>query len=158
MIHPAPPTDWDSTSAPDRRCWIEHAAVCSECRDSWIAGDPSRVFTLLADCPVVDEVVEQEALLRLSADIRREMRSGRPAGRLVRLAAAAVLAAALLAPSAAWLLRDRPDAGVQTVAVAEPVLPLAVVEFLSSPGEARVVDLSVGDTQVVMIFDPRLEL
>ncbi len=148
MTHPAPPTDWDSTSAPDRRCWIEHATVCSECRDSWIAGDPSRVFTLLADCPVVDEVVEQEALLRLSADIRREMRSVRPAGRLVRLVAAAVLAAALLAPSAAWLLRDRP----------EPPLPLAIVEFVSSPGEARVVDLSVGDTQVVMIFDPRLEL
>jgi len=34
----------------------------------------------------------------------------------------------------------------------------ADVELLSSPGEGRVVDLTVGDTQVVMIFDPRLEL
>ncbi len=158
MTHPNPPTDWDSATAPDRSCWIEHAAVCPECRDSWIAGDPSLVFALLADCPAVDEVAEQEALDRLSAGIRREILAVRPSGRLIRLAAAAVLAAALLAPPAAWLLRDRPDAGIRTVAVAEPVPPLAVVELLSSPGEARVIDLSVGDTQVVMIFDPRLEL
>jgi hypothetical protein len=148
MIHPQPPTDWDSADPEERRNWIGHVESCSPCRDRWVSEDPSRMFSFLIDCPVVDDETERLALDRLSGSVRENLRPVRPAGRWFHLVAAAVLIMALVAPLAAWMLQDRP----------EPVLPLAEVDLLFTPGQARVIDLSVGDTQVVMIFDPRLEL
>jgi hypothetical protein len=153
MTHPAPPAYWDLATGDERNAWRDHVSVCSDCRDSWVAGDASRIFILLSDFPAEDEAGEQAALDRLSESIRRELRTNRTSGRWFHLAAAAVLAAALLAPSATWIFRDRTATPVRTAAY-----PLADVEVLSTPGEAQIIDLSVGDTQVVMIFDSRLEL
>jgi hypothetical protein len=153
MTHPVPPSDWDLATGDERDAWLGHIAACPRCRDTWIAEDASRIFALLPDQPAVDEAAEQLALDRLSAGIHRTIRTGRTAGRWYRLAAAAALAAALLAPSAAWLFRDRP-----AVPVIAASYPLADVEVLFTPGEAQIIDLSVGDTQVVMIFDSRIEL
>jgi len=153
MIHPAPPGDWDLATGEERSSWLVHLAACPACRDSWIAGDASRIFSLLADQPAGDEAGEQIVLDRLSANIRRSIRTDRPSGLWFRLAAAAVLAGALLAPSAAWLFRERTVAPVTTASY-----PLADVEVLFTPGDAQIIDMSVGDTQVVMIFDSRIEL
>ncbi len=153
MTHPPPPVDWDLAAADVRAAWLNHVSSCTDCRATWTAGDASRIFTLLADFPAGGEAGEQEVLDRLSAGIRKHIRTDRPTGRWYSLAAAALLVAALLAPSAAWLFRDRPAVPLRTAAY-----PLADVEVLSTPGEAQIIDLSVGDTQVVMIFDSRLEI
>jgi len=153
MTHPAPPCDWDLAASDERAGWLKHIASCPDCRDNWIDGDASRLFNLLSDEPAADADREQETLDRLSENIHRQIGADRFPARWYRLAAAAVLAMALLAPAAAWLFRDRPVPAVQTAS-----FPLADVEVLSTPGDAQIIDLSVGDTQVVMIFDSRLEL
>jgi len=51
-----------------------------------------------------------------------------------------------------------PPSELARIADGERALPAAGVELLSSPGAARVVDLTVGETQVVMIFDEGLDL
>ena len=153
MNHPAPPRDWDLALSAERNAWLAHISDCPACRDGWIAGDASRIFALLSDCPAADEAGEQAALHRLSDDIRRAIRPDGYGSRWFRFAAAAVLAGALLAPSAGWLFRDRTATPVMAA-----TYPLADVEVLSTPGEAQIIDLSVGDTQVVMIFDSRIEL
>lgn len=153
MKHPAPPLEWDPATEDERTAWLEHVAGCTDCRAAWIDQDPSRIFALLADQPAGDETAERIALDRLSAGIRKSIRTSRPAALWFRWAAAAVLAGALLAPSAAWLFRDRPAAPVLAA-----TYPLADVEVLSTLGNAQIIDLSVGDTQVVMIFDSRIEL
>lgn len=156
MNHPRPPADWDLLAEGERSAWLDHVDACSDCRDRWVTEDPSRLFLMLADCPAGGDAMESATLDRLSANIRREIRPVPRSGRLVRLAAAAVLAGALLVPSSAWLFRDRtvPEAALLQTAS----FPLADVDVLSTPGEAQIIDLSVGNTQVVMIFDSRLEL
>jgi hypothetical protein len=47
---------------------------------------------------------------------------------------------------------------VQTVAGLSEVAPGASLALLDTPGEARVVDLTMGETRVVMIFDQELDL
>ena len=153
MKHPAAPVEWDLATGTERAAWLEHVADCPDCRDTWLEGDPSRIFALLSDQPAGDEAGEQMALDRLSGSIRGTIRAGHPASLWFRLAAAAVLAGAMLVPSAAWLFRERPAAPVLAA-----TYPLADVEVLSTPGDAQIIDLSVGNTQVVMIFDSRIEL
>lgn len=158
MSHPKPPADWDLAPEEHRRRWLEHAAGCTPCRVLWIAGDPSRVFAFLGDEPAGSEEAEEAALERVHEAVSRAIRPARPVRHLLRFAAAAVLAAALLFPATAWLFRERGGDPGGTVAEAIPLRPLADVEVLDTPGEAQVIDLSVGDTQVVMIFDPRFEI
>lgn len=153
MKHPAAPVEWDLATGNERAAWLAHVDQCSDCRDTWLEGDTTRIFALLADQPAGDEAGEQIALDRLASGIRDTIRTGHRASLWFRLAAAAVLAGALLAPSAAWLFRERPAAPVLAASY-----PLADVEVLSTPGDAQIIDLSVGNTQVVMIFDSRIEL
>jgi len=164
MNHLDPPGNWDEADRRQRRIWLEHIATCSACRDPWVAEDGSRLFALLSSQAPEAELPDEERILEdLTAGVMAgiaDRRTPVPAGRwtLGRLLAAAVVAATLLMPLAVWWNRQAPENG-ETVATAPRVqLPLADVEVISTPGESRVIDLSVGDIQVVMIFDAALDI
>ncbi len=57
----------------------------------------------------------------------------------------------------AWRAEDTAPRRL-AVQPAEREFPGGAFEILSSPGEAQVLDLSVGETQIVMIFDEELEI
>lgn len=151
----------------DARGWAEHVDACGPCRDAWVAEDPSRVFALLALEPIDDAVLDA-----VSADVAREVRSW-PSGRGVRpwRRVAAIAAAVGLAGALFSLSRDRSlelaagaalDGTRLEVAGAargdEALATRASVFVRDSPGVADVVDVEMGDIQVVMIYDERLDL
>jgi hypothetical protein len=148
---------FDDLDRAARAAAVEHASGCADCRARLLAADPTRSFALLAAVPIPAGRLE-----RLSADVGREIDrlGGRSSsrGRAVgSIAASVALAAALVG-----LVGDRGADTVERAGVERP--PARVepaygrVDVLSSPGEAQVLDLRVGGTQVVMIFDKDLEL
>jgi hypothetical protein len=151
---------WDASAGAEREALLSHLRECGACRSAWIAREPSRVFALLAAAPVPAAVLDG-----VSRSVRQAI--GHPASypravpRLALPGGAACAAALLLSLAAGWLL-SMPGGGrpvlAEAPALSQPRGPHADVELLSSPGDARLVDLTVGDTQVVMIFDEGLEL
>jgi hypothetical protein len=165
---------------PDLRAWVageelpsgeragllDHVLRCSACRAGIAAQDPSRLFALLALEPVPAEVLERVSR-RASEAVDRE--TARRAARSRGVAFAAIAAAVLLAAvvGVRWLSGDaagpppppvRAETAPPRPAVeAAPAFP-ASIELLQSPGDADVVELSVGDVRVVMIFDERLDI
>lgn len=140
----------------DRQRVLDHVRSCSECRDQWVGADPSRVFALLA----VDSVPEA-ALDRLTACIDAELERESTARRRRGLAAGGLSLAAsvVLAVILGGGLTRRPESSGTPFGGLEPVeLPVAEIQLLASPGEAQVLDLSVGGTSVVMIFDRDLDI
>ena len=135
---------------------VAHAADCAACRVRLLEADPTRAFALLADLEV-----PEARLARFDAELARELSalSSRATGprwlRLASVAASIALAALILG-----LVGDRATDRSARPGVASSigVAPYGTVELLSSPGEAQVLDLRVGGTQVVMIFDEDLEL
>ena len=163
MSHPEPQrlADWERLDGGARRPILEHLDACSECRARWLEADPSRLFALLAraDLP-------HAALEALSARVSAATAAPSPRARRAwgALAASLLLALALGAP----LLNDDPgptDPG--TVAIAPSPAPPGIdrlgpaelgIQLVASPGEAQVVDLHIGEIQVLMIFDEALDL
>ncbi len=149
---------FDDLDRAARAAAVEHAAGCADCRARLLAADPTRAFALLASVPITAGRLE-----RLSADVGREIDrlGGRSSSRgraIGSIAASVALAAALVG-----LVGDRgAPATVERVGVEPPSAGVEPaygrVDLLSSPGEAQVLDLRVGGTQVVMIFDKDLEL
>jgi anti-sigma factor RsiW len=137
----------DGASAAERRQALEHIARCERCRARWTADDPSRVFALLAIAPIPAVTVEQVSLERIE-----KTPPPRRAFKVVAVwAAAACLGLAMLVSA----LRPGPSPAVH---VADRKMGRAGVEVLEPRDGARVVDLTVGETQVVMVFDERLNL
>jgi len=138
---------------------VAHVAECADCRARLLAAEPTRAFALLGTLPI-----SPARLDRLSAALAREIdrSSGRAAARPLRRAAS-IAASVALAAGLAGLTGDR---GSPSVAERAGLGELGTsaeaaygrVDLLSSPGEAQVLDLRVGGTQVVMIFDKDLEL
>jgi hypothetical protein len=116
--------------------------------------DPTAIFARLRDVEIPAELLAAVSVGVSEALDRPVPRHGwlRPAA---AWAAAAALAAAVLVP--AWR-EPRSLTPVATVVpqVAEPAR--AGITSLRTPGPAQVLDLTVGDTQVVMIFDAELSL
>jgi hypothetical protein len=160
---------FDQLDAATRRPLLEHARGCSACRKRLLAADPARLFALLGLDPI-----PEHALARLSArvDAVLDEQPG-PARRRVRRRAIAFgsMAASLLLAGifGGYLLdRDLRDPAVAAAPLALPEVawmeplgqapPVAGMQLVSSPGEAQVVDLNIGETQVLMIFDEALDL
>ena len=115
--------------------------------------DPTAIFARLRDIEIpadLLEAVSSDVTAALDREVPR--RWIRPAA---AWAAAAALAAALLVPAA---LQPRPVAPLAKAVpqAAEPAR--AGISSLRTPGPAQVLDLTVGGTQVVMIFDAELKL
>lgn len=158
---------FDRLSGSERAVVLRHAAGCSACRDRLLADDPTRIFAFLDTSPV-----PAAALDRLTTAVNAEL--DRPAPRRRASSAWGPIAASLLlgALVGAYLL-NRPDLPglpelpgnvppATTAAVgagARPVdtVPASGIELLE-PTDAQVYDLSVGETQIVMIFDKGLDI
>jgi len=150
--HPEP-SAWASLDTRDRRerrALLAHAARCAACRGQLVAGDPAKIFALLAAHPMPEEILEE-----VSAGVR-----GAPsrAPRTGLRAAAAWAAAAVLVGALALVLREPGTALGPPPDVAALAVPAGGLRLLRPPSAARVVDLTVGQTQVVMIFDEGLDL
>jgi len=133
---------------------LEHLRTCAACQRSIAAHDPSALFGLLALAPLPPSLLEG-----LSTTVARRAGSDRPAyGALVgpavwprRAAAAAIFVLTILSGYAT--LTRRP------VATPPPLFSRrADVEVDSGQGVSQVIDLTVGETQIVMVYNGDLNL
>jgi hypothetical protein len=108
---------------------------------------------------VLDRVSE-----RTEAAIERERRRGRSRRALGWASLAASILAAALFIAQAWNQRGVETPGPTRAAEAgavqppAPAIPAGIIEILDSPGSADVVEMSVGDVEVVMIFDEAMKI
>jgi hypothetical protein len=152
----------DDLPESERKTALAHLGVCSACRRAAVAEDPTRVFSILAARQVPEEVLE-----RVSRGVAAVLRGdpGAPSlafrprrARIVSAwAAAAALAAALLLPLASRSpLPEGRDNG--TASLARAPMPRPEPSGAPRTGEPEMVNLAVGDTEIMMIFDPRIDL
>ena len=134
---------------------LEHLRACAPCRRAVAGHDPSMLFGLLALAPLPPIPLQD-----LSRTVARRAGSDRPPyGALAeattwprRAAAAAIFALTLLSGYATLYERS-----------AAPT-PLALssrradVEVDSGRGVSQVIDLTVGETQIVMVYNGELKL
>ncbi|MDX1389301.1 MAG: hypothetical protein R3344_08925 [Acidobacteriota bacterium] len=162
-VHPDGATlrDLDAL-APDRRAEVlDHVAACSRCRDAFVADDPARVFALLKRRPIPEAILDEVTagvIAGIDAGASAPARRFGPGNARV-WAWGAVAAAVILA--VALVLVPRTESPAPETAVAEAGLdaaPRSTVTVIDSPGDAQLVDLTVGETQVVMIFDREMDL
>src|SRR5437867_6400565 len=129
---------------------LVHLGACADCRRAATAHDPSILFGLLALAPV-----PQPLLRDLSIEVARLAGSDRsPYGTLAmgavwprRAAAAAVILLSIV--SGYVTLRDRPAAPKAT----SLSMPRADVDVDAARGVSQVIDLTVGETQLVMVYN-----
>ncbi len=154
----------DGLSRRERLGLLDHVRRCRRCSAELASADPARLFSLLAlDAPPDDELERLSA--RIDAEIAAEPRPAGSAGRWTSIAASLVLAGMF-----ATYVWTRPDVLPATANLRPNVLdsldlqaiPAAdaagSVEWVTSPGTAQVMDLSVGEMQVVMIFDEAMDI
>jgi hypothetical protein len=136
---------------------LRHAAGCTRCRERLAASDPSRLFALLAL-----ESPDGAALERLSESVMQQVEERRSApqygGLLRRLAP--VAASLLLAGTFGIYMTGENDSGQTASLAPRPVAPAPSngIELISSPGDAQVMEFTVGETQIVMIFDEAMDI
>ena len=165
-LEPRELIDFDRLESTRREEALAHIEACADCRGRWLAEDPSRIFALLSLSPI-PEVALDDLSARLGDAIDSAPDSRRPRPRLhafTSIAASLLLAAAFLGYLS---IRSTPPIGTPTalapVAVVERIeqgepRPTEGVEVISSPGAAQILELSVGETQVVMIFDEAMKI
>ena len=156
---------YEELSPARREELLRPAAECESCRALLARRDPSRLFALLAVQPVASRDLD-----RLSAGLDREIDRLEPRGRgSRRWPAVASIAASLLLAGFVGLpvLRHAPDSSrgrmdeprpATALAVQHEPSPMAGVRLLSTPGDAQVMELAIGEMQVVMIFDEALDI
>lgn len=134
---------------------LAHLRDCAACRELAAADDPSVLFGILALIPIPATVLDD-----LSDEVaRRAGRYDRSHDVLALVAAwprraAAAAAAALMLLTGYATFRDReiqapPDALTSR---------RADVAVSSGGGVSQVIDLTVGDTQIVMVYNGELKL
>ena len=131
-----------------RRAMLEHVRACPPCRKSLAAADPSALFGLLALA-----AVPAEALHEVSAAVVRRIESERVAVSWPRRAAAAAIFAITILTGYVTL-HDQPVAPRQ----AQKTPQRADVEVGTDGGVSQVIDLTVGETQLVMVYNGELRL
>lgn len=149
------PVRWASSSGRERQALLSHLSGCASCQRAVGDHDPSALFGLLALAPLPRSLMED-----LSGTIARRAGIDRtaygafaePAVWPRRVAAAAILLFTLLSGFAT--LYERPKV----------VTPLSLssrradVEVESGRGVSQVIDLTVGETQIVMVYNGELNL
>ena len=125
--------------------------------------DPSRLFARLRELPIPQARLD-ELSARVAASIDAERSSAVPDPRptiyrwrwAAPIAASLLLCSLLMIPLATHRLEE-PLWATPMV----PIVPLGEVtsmELISSPGEAKTLDLELGEAHVLMIFDESIEL
>ena len=144
---------------------LAHLQGCPVCRAALAQDDPSALFALLALEPVPDTVLARVS--RGVADgIAREARrvSTRRVTALCVLAASLLLAAFLGVnlltrngvPTGPPIPGKLVEVDLQQASEPKIVLPAGFFEVLDTPGSADVVNISVEEVDLVMIFDEEL--
>jgi hypothetical protein len=139
---------------------LRHAAECAACREKLLDGRPERIFMLLgSESPPADK------LELLTAEIGRRIESEssfhgfRQRMRTLLPVAASIMLAGLLG---IYSTINRVQTPLGRAAAVEPYLeassPSEGIELISSPGDAQVMEFTVGETQIVMIFDEALDI
>jgi len=149
------PPQMTSASGPARRAMLAHLKECAACRSRAAAHDPTILFGLLAFKPLPEPLLND-----LSVEVAR--RAGRDRSALGMLAEAvawprrvAVAAVAVLALLSGYAtLRERVAAPPE-LALSQP---RADVEVTAGEGVSQVIDLTVGETQIVMVYNGDLKL
>lgn len=164
MMHSHPDSDalrrFDELEGDERDSLLRHVTGCAGCRERFLAPDPSRAFALLCLA-----AVPEEALERLSRRIDEAIRPAHWTYRYASVAASLLLAAVL----GGYLLTRPATAPVASLAgpriefveagpAIESETAAGSIELVSSPGNAQVLDLTVGETQVVMILDAAMDI
>jgi hypothetical protein len=162
--HPTPVilSDLDRRPAGEREALLRHVAECAHCRASYLEERPERAFSLLAARPIPPDLLDRvtDAVL---GEVDAEAARPAPVSLSWRSLAAAGWAAALIVAGGLFLLsrgfgEEQPFGARSSLPLDEALAPAASVALLESPGEARVMDLTVGGTQLVMIFDEEMDL
>jgi hypothetical protein len=150
----------DGMASDRRRELLQHVRACSACCAQWAASDPTRLFAMLSTREVPADLLDS-----VSEGVFAAIDSGtasRPGvSRTWNLRAAGALAAGiLLALGMVFFTGGTSEVGSPVPSVADlvEIAPGASLALLDTPGEARVVDLTMGEAQVVMIFDQELDL
>lgn len=152
----------DESPGPARSELLLHLRDCPACR-AWLASrDPSRLFALLALEPVPAAFLER---LTAAVDQAVPRVAGRSTG-VERWGLASLAASLVLASLVGAYLWEREAATVPSGSAAERLVEAVeqpagpAFELLSSPGTAtvQVLDLPLGDSRLVMIFDKDLDL
>ena len=134
---------------------LEHLRDCASCRRQVAAHDPSALFSLLALTPVPAPLLDD-----LSTEIARRTGSDRSSYGVIaesaawprRAAAAAILVLTLLS---GYATLHEPPAAPETLSKASQ---RADVDVESGRGVSQVIDLTVGETQIVMVYNGDLNL
>ena len=148
----------------EREAMLGHLRDCARCRAELAEHEPSLLFSVLAL-----EAVPAEVLESVSERAGRAIRLEGLPGRRRRAYAWGSLAASILV---AGLLgayfwgegrRTPPPAGPVVVdavqaPASEAAIPAGMIELLGSSGGADVVAMSVGEVEVVMIFDEAMDI
>jgi hypothetical protein len=144
-----------SSSGRERRQMLTHLGACADCQRAVAEHDPSALFGLLAMAPLPTALLEDLS----SAVARRAGTERTPYGDFAetaawprRAAAAAIVVLTLLSGYAT--LYQRPK-GVPSLSLSSR---RADVEVDSGRGVSQVIDLTVGETQIVMVYNGDLNL
>jgi len=145
------PAAFDALEGAARRLAVDHLRGCAACRAAAAAHDPTILFALLDRTAIPAHVLDE-----VSAGVLRRVESEPAAGRVRRLAAAAMLALALLC---GWEMGQPPaPPAAPAIAGIKHGLPRAAVDVRPADAVSGVVDISVGETQVVMVYNGDLHL
>ena len=157
---PGAPHGPAGTDRRTRAAWLAHLDTCDACAGAWDADDPTRMFRVLRDEPVPAAILEA-----VSEHVSLAIESGRFSDRRRRARAwMANAAAVVLGAALGWTAFRSPGGGtarpatVATAGGAGAVDEHADVRLTSSTEGVQVVDLTVGDRLVVLIFDERMQL
>ena len=142
-------------SGATRRAMLEHVMGCARCRHAAIDHDPSTLFGLLALAPLPPDVVDDvsRTVARRVGDDRWYVGAGWASPMWPRRAAAAAMSVLTLLTGYATLLeRSAPPAPVSMSS------RRADVAVDSGRGVSQVIDLTVGETQIIMVYNGELNL
>ena len=144
-----------SASGAKRLDMLEHLAVCASCRRAVAESDPGALFGLLALAPIPAAVLDD-----VSAGVAHHVgRDRTPLGWFARAEAwpksAAAAAAVALAIVCGYAVLQQPPAAPPALSMAHP---RADVDVDTARGVSQVIDLTVGETQIVMVYNRDLKL
>jgi hypothetical protein len=138
---------------------LQHARDCAGCRERLLSGRPERLFALLAL-----EAPPAAGLERMTSGVMQRI-AGESAGRRRRLhlkalvpAAASLILAGLFGIYTTLQSVGMPSGPLALEPFFEAGAPSDGIELISSPGQAQVMEFTVGETQIVMIFDEALDI
>ncbi len=142
-------------TGPERLAMLQHLRVCESCRQAAAGHDPSQLFVLLALTPMPARLLDD-----LSIEVaRRAGGDNSPYGAVAGTAPwprrASAVAAAVLAVLCVYATLERRPALRAPVAMSSR---RADVDVEPSRGVSQVIDLTVGETQIVMVYNGDLNL